>query len=98
VAGLDGMPHTRVPYNQRVPYIHGHIRMAGTDSLCVCLCGWGAVVPDVAGGLTEEKVGDKCFELVFAFDEVISTGGHRENINLQQIKTHMVRRDGGWHT
>ena len=48
------------------------------------------VVPEVAGGVTEDRVGDKCFELVFAFDEVITTGGYREAINLQQIKTNMV--------
>lgn len=47
------------------------------------------VVPDVAGGVSEEKVMDKCFELVFAFDEVISWGGYRESISLQQIKTNM---------
>lgn len=45
-----------------------------------------AVVPDVAGGVTEEKVSTKAFELVFAFDEVITTGGHKENINLQQAR------------
>lgn len=31
------------------------------------------VVPDVAGtsnNLTEDKISDKCFELIFAFDEV----------------------------
>ncbi|CAN0502458.1 unnamed protein product, partial [Ectocarpus sp. 12 AP-2014] len=28
------------------------------------------VVPDVAGGVTEDKVMSKSFELVFAFDEV----------------------------
>ncbi|CAM9972561.1 unnamed protein product [Ascophyllum nodosum] len=42
------------------------------------------VVPDVAVGVSEEKVTSKAFELVFAFDEVITTGGHKENINLQQ--------------
>eukprot|EP00752_Nemacystus_decipiens_P006372 g5744.t1 len=47
------------------------------------------VVPDVAGGLTEDKVQGKAFELVFAFDEVITTGGHKESITLQQIKTNM---------
>jgi hypothetical protein len=36
------------------------------------------------------QVMDKCFELVFAFDEVISWGGYRESISLQQIKTNMV--------
>ena len=44
------------------------------------------VVPDVAGGLTEEKVAGKSFELVFAFDEVITTGGHKESITLQQVR------------
>lgn len=50
------------------------------------------VVPDIAGtanNLTEEKVTDKCFELIFAFDEVITAGGYRENINLQQIRTNL---------
>jgi len=51
--------------------------------------GW-AVVPDVAGGVSEDRVCDKCFDLVFAFDEVITTGGYRENISLQQIRTNMV--------
>ncbi len=47
------------------------------------------IVPEVAGGVTEERVGDKCFELVFAFDEVLTTGGYRESVSLQQIKTNM---------
>ncbi|CAM9908627.1 unnamed protein product, partial [Choristocarpus tenellus] len=47
------------------------------------------VVPDVAGGVTEDKVGGKAFELVFAFDEVINTGGHKESVTLQQIKSNM---------
>lgn len=34
----------------------------------------------------EEEVFNKAFELVFAFDEVISNG-HRENISLDQIRT-----------
>ena len=69
------------------------------------------VVPDIAGttnNLTEEKVTQKCFELIFAFDEVYSTisvvlsdfkvcvnlqvitaGGYREPITLQQIRTNL---------
>jgi len=50
------------------------------------------VVPDVAGtanNLTEEKIVDKSFDLIFAFDEVITAGGYREPINLQQIKVNM---------
>ena len=46
-------------------------------------------MPEVAGGVTEDRVSDKAFELVFAFDEVITTGGYRESINLQQIKTNV---------
>ena len=47
------------------------------------------MVPEVAGGVTEDRVSDAAFELVFAFDEVITTGGYREAVNLQQIKTNM---------
>jgi hypothetical protein len=27
------------------------------------------VVAEIAGALTEEKIGEKCFDLIFAFDE-----------------------------
>jgi len=47
------------------------------------------LVPETCGGLTEEKVGDKMFELIFAFDEVLTTGGHRENITMQQIQVNL---------
>lgn len=47
------------------------------------------VVPEVAGGVTEDRVSDAAFELVFAFDEVITTGGYREAVTLQQIKTNV---------
>jgi coatomer subunit delta len=30
------------------------------------------------------------FELIFAFDEVITTGGHRESITLAQIQTNLL--------
>ena len=36
------------------------------------------VVPDIAGtagNLNEEKISEKCFELIFAFDEVLTAGG-----------------------
>lgn len=51
-----------------------------------------AVVPDIAGtanNLNEEKITQKCFELIFAFDEVITAGGYREPITLQQIRTNL---------
>lgn len=50
------------------------------------------VVPDIAGStnnLTEEKISEKCFDLIFAFDEVITTGGYREPITLPQIRTNL---------
>jgi hypothetical protein len=51
------------------------------------------VLPDVAGttinNLNEEKIAEKVFELIFAFDEVITAGGYKESINLQQIRTNM---------
>jgi hypothetical protein len=50
-------------------------------------------LPDVAGttinNLNEEKIAEKVFELIFAFDEVITAGGYKESINLQQIRTNM---------
>ena len=48
------------------------------------------LVPEVAGGVSEDRVMDKMFELVFAFDEVLTTGGHRENITLTQIQTNLT--------
>ena len=51
-----------------------------------------AVVPNVTGttnNLTEEKVAEKAFELIFAFDEVITYGGYKEAITLAQIRTNM---------
>mmetsp|Transcript_37099 Transcript_37099/g.47951 ORF Transcript_37099/g.47951 Transcript_37099/m.47951 type:complete len:178 (-) Transcript_37099:1342-1875(-) len=48
------------------------------------------LVPEIAGGFTEDRIGDHMFDLVFAFDEVITTGGHRESITLAQIQTNLV--------
>lgn len=50
------------------------------------------VIPSVTGttnNLTEEKVNEKSFDLLFSFDEIITAGGYREPINLQQIRTNM---------
>lgn len=49
-------------------------------------------MPDIAGttnNLNEDKIAEKVFELIFAFDEVITAGGYKEPINLQQIRTNM---------
>mmetsp|Transcript_22268 Transcript_22268/g.30505 ORF Transcript_22268/g.30505 Transcript_22268/m.30505 type:complete len:527 (+) Transcript_22268:32-1612(+) len=50
------------------------------------------VVPNITGTtstLPEEKILEKSFDILFAFDEVITFGGYREPITLQQIRTNM---------
>eukprot|EP00741_Cyanophora_paradoxa_P012376 tig00020610_g11958.t1 len=46
------------------------------------------VVPEYAQSLEETNVVDHAFEIIFAFDEIISLG-YRENITLQGIKTNL---------
>mmetsp|Transcript_21726 Transcript_21726/g.44598 ORF Transcript_21726/g.44598 Transcript_21726/m.44598 type:complete len:559 (-) Transcript_21726:213-1889(-) len=48
------------------------------------------LVPEIAGGIDEEAINAKMFDLVFAFDEVITTGGHRESISMAQISTNLL--------
>ncbi|GLI64081.1 hypothetical protein VaNZ11_007250 [Volvox africanus] len=43
------------------------------------------LVPEFSQSLEEDSVAAKAFELIFAFDEVISLG-HNENITVQQVK------------
>ena len=47
------------------------------------------VVPDVAGGLSESTLNEKMFELIFAFDEVLTAGGYKEDISLSDIRTNL---------
>lgn len=47
------------------------------------------LVPDICGSLSEASVRDKQFELIFGFDELLTAGGHSENINLQQVRVNM---------
>lgn len=58
------------------------------------------LVPEYSPILDEESVASKAYEIIFAFDEVISLG-HKENITVQQVK--QVRQAqgvgggvGGW--
>jgi hypothetical protein len=44
------------------------------------------VIPDACKGHTEEAIKENAFELIFAFDEVISIG-YKEHVTLEQIKT-----------
>lgn len=50
------------------------------------------VVPNItgaAGSIAEDKLLEKSMDLIFAFDEVITVGGYREAITLQQIRINM---------
>lgn len=50
------------------------------------------VVPDQCHGpVTEDRIAERAFELLFAFDEAITSGGHKEGVTLQQIRTNLVR-------
>jgi coatomer subunit delta len=48
------------------------------------------VVPDVAGGLHEGAINDHAFDLIFAFDEVLTTGGYKEEVTLSTIRTNLL--------
>ncbi len=49
------------------------------------------VVPDqCAGAVTEERISERAFALLFAFDEIITAGGYNESTTIQQIRTNMV--------
>ena len=43
------------------------------------------IVPDYAQSLDEEGITKAAFDLLFAFDEVISLG-YKENVTLQQVR------------
>ncbi|KAI9223417.1 hypothetical protein BC828DRAFT_413231 [Blastocladiella britannica] len=47
------------------------------------------VVADCCKSSTEREVVDKAFELIFAFDELVSFG-YRENVSVQQLRTVLV--------
>mmetsp|Transcript_48491 Transcript_48491/g.71880 ORF Transcript_48491/g.71880 Transcript_48491/m.71880 type:complete len:546 (+) Transcript_48491:116-1753(+) len=48
------------------------------------------VIPDVAGNLSEVSINDFAFELIFAFDEVLSAGGYKEEVTLSTIRTNLI--------
>ena len=47
------------------------------------------VVPDVSGSLHEMAINEYAFELIFAFDEVLTPGGYREEATLASIRTNL---------
>ncbi|XP_060107619.1 coatomer subunit delta, partial [Heteronotia binoei] len=44
------------------------------------------VIPEYCRALEENEIADHCFDLIFAFDEIVALG-YRENVNLAQIRT-----------
>jgi hypothetical protein len=48
------------------------------------------VVPDVAGGFQEHAINEHAFELIFAFDEVLTAGGYKEDVSLSAIRTNLL--------
>lgn len=49
------------------------------------------VVPDVAGGFMEHSINEHAFELIFAFDEVLTAGGYKdEGTSLPSIRTNLL--------
>jgi hypothetical protein len=48
------------------------------------------VVPDVAGGMQEHAINEHAFELIFAFDEVLTVGGYKEDVTLSAIRTNLL--------
>jgi len=47
------------------------------------------VVPDVTGSVSEHAINENAFELIFAFDEVLTTGGYKEDISPSTIRTNL---------
>lgn len=48
------------------------------------------LVPDVAGGLSETTLNSNMFELIFAFDEVLTAGGYKEDTTLSSIRNNLA--------
>ena len=51
------------------------------------LRGFAKLLPEYCGGQAEEQIAARVFELSFAVDELLTHGGYREHVTLQQIKT-----------
>lgn len=47
------------------------------------------VVPDVTGSISEHAINEHAFEIIFAFDEVLTTGGYKEDITPSTIRTNL---------
>lgn len=60
-------------------------RKAGRVPLS-CLLRRPAQIPEYCRALEENEIAEHCFDLIFAFDEIVALG-YRENVNLAQIRT-----------
>lgn len=47
------------------------------------------VIPDTAGNLSESAITTSAFELIFAFDEVLTVGGYKEEVTLSTIQKNL---------
>jgi len=47
------------------------------------------VVPDVVGGLQESLINENSFKVIFAFDEVITNGGYKEDVTVGDVQTNL---------
>lgn len=47
------------------------------------------LVPDICGGTSYDAVQAHVFDVLFACDEVITSGGYKEDITLRQVRTNM---------
>ncbi len=47
------------------------------------------VVPDVTGSVSEHAINEHAFEIIFAFDEVLTTGGYKEDVSPSTIRTNL---------
>ncbi|XP_047340360.1 coatomer subunit delta-like [Impatiens glandulifera] len=73
---LETLPHI-------VAYILFELHMSRNETLVVVLN--QVQIPEYAVSLDEEGICKTAFDLIFAFDEVISLG-HKENVTIAQVK------------
>lgn len=72
---------------------HSHFP-AAFSSLCSVQSGFSAPlhscvcfqIPEYCRVLEESEISEHCFDIIFAFDEIVALG-YRENVNLAQIRT-----------
>mmetsp|Transcript_6181 Transcript_6181/g.7617 ORF Transcript_6181/g.7617 Transcript_6181/m.7617 type:complete len:553 (-) Transcript_6181:311-1969(-) len=48
------------------------------------------LIPDVTGSMDEQAINDNAFELIFAFDEVLTSLGYRDDVTLSTIRTNLL--------